>query len=45
MPLLEESEHEDGVQCPDSTRLVMVEESVKDHASCKYHHSSIDLAS
>ncbi|PSN37886.1 hypothetical protein C0J52_21950 [Blattella germanica] len=44
VPLLEESEHEDGVQGPDPTRLVVVDQSVTDNASCKCRHTSPDLA-
>ncbi|XP_033608850.1 uncharacterized protein LOC111868224 isoform X2 [Cryptotermes secundus] len=43
VPLLEESEHEDGVQGPDSTKLVMVDQSLMDNASSKCRHNSSDL--
>ncbi|XP_069677754.1 sushi domain-containing protein 4-like [Periplaneta americana] len=44
VPLLEESEHEDGVQGPDPTRLVVVDQSLTDSASCKCRRTSPDLA-
>jgi hypothetical protein len=40
---LEESEHEDWVQDPDSTRLVMVDQALMDSDSCKCRHISSDL--
>jgi hypothetical protein len=43
VPLLEESEHEDGVHGPDSTKLVMVDKSLMDSASSKCRYSSSDL--
>ncbi|KAJ9598174.1 hypothetical protein L9F63_011136 [Diploptera punctata] len=44
VPLLEECEHEEGVQGPDPTRLVMVDQSLADNTSCKCRHTSSDLA-
>lgn len=43
VPLLEESEHEDGVQGPDSTKVVMVDQALMDNASSKCRHTSSDL--